>query len=54
MTRDATIKFQGYTPYPPVDKVDDWGLNVAEQVRAHSDECLLRPPCVHQRASISG
>ena len=40
MTRDATIKFQGYIPYPPVDKVDDWGLSVGEQVRMREKRAL--------------
>ena len=31
MTKDATIKFQGITPYPPQNKVDDWGLDAEQQ-----------------------
>lgn len=30
MTR---LKFQGVVPYPPEDKIDDWGLTVEQQVR---------------------
>lgn len=34
MTKDEVLKFQGYMPYPPLDKVDDWGLSVEQQARA--------------------
>jgi hypothetical protein len=27
-------QFQGHMPYPPVDRIDDWGLNVEQQARA--------------------
>lgn len=30
----AGLKFQGITPYPPENKVDDWGLKPEEQVSA--------------------
>jgi hypothetical protein len=29
MTR---VKFQGLVPYPPEDKLDDWGLTPEQQV----------------------
>lgn len=37
MTKDEVLKFQGYMPYPPLDKVDDWGLSV-EQQEAHVEQ----------------
>lgn len=29
----TVLKFQGYMPYPPLDKVDDWGYTVEQQAR---------------------
>lgn len=27
------LRFQGHVPYPPEQKIDDWGLNADQQVR---------------------
>lgn len=39
----GALTFQGVVPYPPLNKVDDWGLNVDEQVRRPDRRCWERP-----------